>query len=259
VGVFRNCVMADAKEEEGGVKTPPSNLKGEHVLLRLLGRFGVERADVEEAALAKVLNEEEGLQNDRLRRNDPERSNTHGNNDSDDALEERLARVVRMAAANRELRKHGLPPLLFATAAAEDEPLADTGKDCARLEAAEARCASQMLGFSAEEAAASEAIGLPPTLYAMIRGTHGAVLGLHLNASAFARARRICRHKGAIALQDQPDAARAYLGAQLCKMAHQFAAKPGGCILGKPAGGKTKTKTKAKTKAKAKAKATSRC
>ena len=228
VGVFQNCVMADAKEEEGRVKTPPSNLKGEHVLLRLLGRFGVERADVEEAALAKVLNEEE------------ERSNTHGNNDSDDALEERLARVVRMAAANRELRKHGLPPLLFATAAAEDEPLADTGKDCARLEAAEARCASQMLGFSAEEAAASEVIGLPPTLYAMIRGTHGAVLGLHLNAPAFARARRICRHKGAIALQDQPDAARAYLGAQLCKMARQFAAKPGGCILGKP--GKAKAR-----------------
>ena len=71
------------------------------LLETMLEKFQVAYSELEQAALAKISpTDEEGL-----------------------------ARVVRMAAANRELRKHGLPPLLVLDDAAADTATTNNDTD----------------------------------------------------------------------------------------------------------------------------------
>ena len=143
-------------------------------LERLLRAYGVAREELEPDALALVA--------------DPE----------DEAA---LARVVRMAATNREMRRAGLAPLLLNEDAdpAPAEP----------LEAPEVKYDEE------ERAALAEAAIAPERYDAVLRGTFGTVLGLHLNDRAWRVARAACASKRALACKDDEAQARAYLYGRL--------------------------------------------
>ena len=150
----------------------------EGMLDRLLEEYGVSYAELEPAALAKA-HDAEGL-----------------------------ARVVRLAASNRELRKNGMPPLLVGLEGEED-PLK--------------RGAPLFFGLSLQEVEAVNAIeGLNLELYMCIRGQHGTVLGLRLNERAFRSALGACKGKKAGRIASQPEAAqRKFL--EVCPLLPSFA------------------------------------
>ncbi len=184
------------------------------LLDRLLHQHGVVRADLEEAALHRVLMAFDP--------NDDGRSIDAHNVSA--ARAEQLERVVRMAATNRELRRQGLMPLLL-----HPPPPSSPAQSASDLAASSPLLGVNLLGgqllrLSDEEHAAIEALGLRPDLYLLIRGDHGQVLGLHLQRDAYARALRACRCKRAVALRNQGDASRAFLGEQLVKIARRSAA-----------------------------------
>ena len=156
------------------------------MLLRtLLAQHRLEPADVEAEALARV--------------------------GGDDA--EGLARVVRIAATNRELVRNGLRPLLFASCdEADDEPTASCG---ARL------------GFDAEEQRAVDEVGLPVADYLAVRGTFGTVMGLRLNRRAYHAAQRACTTRRARAAGADEAASKAYLRARLRSIARTAARRLG--------------------------------
>jgi len=149
----------------------------------LLEEYGLTLADLDLAALAKVPpGDEEGL-----------------------------ARILRMAVTNRELRKQGGTPLMLSDEAGEDRGrpkpplLGDLGAH---------------LGLTADEREALARIpGMTLELYIAIRGRHGTLMGLRLSEDAFVRARRACHNQGALRLRDDPDASRAYLAERLCTIA----------------------------------------
>ena len=149
---------------------------------RLLEAHGLTYADLDPAALASVRDDEG------------------------------RARVVRMAVTNRELRRHGGAPLLLH--ATEEEIAAPAF--LLREDALGHR-----LGLTpAEQDAVARIPGMTTELYlTKLRGSYGTVLGLRLHEQAFKRARRVCAHKGAVRLRDDPDASRAYLGERLCIIA----------------------------------------
>ena len=149
----------------------------EGTLDRLLEEHGVSYAELEPAALAKA-HDAEGL-----------------------------ARVVRLAASNRELRKNGLPPLLIGQ---EEDPLQKGG---------ERQNKALLFGLSPQEVEAVNAIeGLNLELYMCIRGQHGVVLGLRLNERAFRSALGACKGKKAARIASQPEAAqRKFLEVCCCR------------------------------------------
>jgi len=157
---------------------------------RLLEAHGLTYADLDPAALASVRDDEG------------------------------RARVVRMAVTNRELRKHGGAPLLLcpslAAQAGEEEAAAAGPSGLVREDTL-----GRGLGLTpAEQDAVARIPGLTTELYlTKLRGSYGTVLGLRLHEQAFKRARRVCAHKGAVRLRDDPDASRAYLGERLCIIA----------------------------------------
>ena len=128
--------------------------------------------------------------------------------------DEMMARVVRMAATNRELVRAGLAPLLLRPG--ED----DDASQCDVSEAAARQSLSQM---SDDEREAVEAAGLAPLLYErMLRGTFGTVLGLQLNERAYRAARTACRSKAALECKDDEAASRAFLSKRLQCMADRW-------------------------------------
>ncbi len=171
------------------------------LLEALLRRHGVTRADVEEEALQRAL----------------ARCGEGGGEAEAEAL---LAPVVRMAATNRELQRVGMPPLLLQPG--EDD---DPAYPRQRLGAGEGglRLPGGVVGPAIGEAErqALAAIQMPPDLYLLLRGDHGEVMGLRLHRDAYTKAMRVCRTRRAVALRDQPDAARAYLGEQLVRIARR--------------------------------------
>ena len=148
----------------------------------LLEEYGLTLADLDLAALAKVPpGDEEGL-----------------------------ARILRMAVTNRELRKHGGTPLM----------LSEAKEDDGRLPPPLLGDLGAHLGLTADEREALARIpGMTLELYVAIRGHYGTLMGLRLSEDAFARARRACYNKGALRLRDDPDASRAYLAERLCTIA----------------------------------------
>ena len=131
------------------------------LLVRLTESYGVDPGDIEPEALACALKVEPA------------------------EMGEALARVVRLAATNKQLRGVSLPPLLLgSTAHADDAHIA---------RAVQLRC-----GLSVEERAALDAVGITAAEYEQgLRGTFGTVLGLRLSESAFKRALATCRTKRA--------------------------------------------------------------
>jgi hypothetical protein len=208
-----------------------------HLLLleELLQRHGVVRADLEEEALHRVLV--------RLSRGDGDVID-----DDDEKKKEEeaapllllLEPVVRMAATNRELRRLGLPPLLLLHPGPDDNN-GDGDADAAAAAGGDGRLqCGNWGGLDATESAALAAIGMPLDLYMLIRGDHGEVLGLRLRRDAYTKAMCACRSKRAAALRDdEPDAARAFLGERLVVIARRTAA-----YIAKRGGGLPKAATK---------------
>jgi hypothetical protein len=129
------------------------------LLTRLTESYNVDPSDIEPAALACALKS------------------------TPSEMGEALARVVRMAATNRQLRAVKLPPLLL-----HDEDGQAT--DDAQI----ANAVQMRRGLSSEEKAAVDAVGISVAQYEQsIRGSYGTVLGLKLNEQAFKKALATCR------------------------------------------------------------------
>lgn len=129
----------------------------------------------------------------------------------DDA--EALARLVRVTATNRELRRHGLAPLLHRPQQHADAEGKQHKKPRGLVPP------DALLALYDDELEGLERVGLPREEYLAIRGRYGTVMGLRLDEWAYKRARLRCRSKQALALRDDPDAARAYLCEELRKTA----------------------------------------
>ena len=156
------------------------------LLTRLTASYQVDPADIEPAALERALKVPPS------------------------ELREALARVVRLAATNRQLRGVRLPPLLISE---EEEEACD--------DAQIARAVELRQGLSAEERAALDAVGgiTVPQYEQQLRGTYGTVLGLRLNERAFKRALATCRTKRALKRSADHDASIALLHARLRALA----------------------------------------
>jgi hypothetical protein len=160
------------------------------VLGALLMQYGVAHADLETAALALVTPDDE----------------------------EGLARVVRMAATNRELRKQGRDPLLVMGGAPSTAPPS----------------VRHLQLLSVDEQAAVDAAGLTLAEYLTIRGAHGSVLGLHLNERAFEAARQGCRTPRALSLKHDERASRLYMRSHLIAFANREVRRIGAAASSAP-------------------------
>ena len=130
-------------------------------------------------------------------------------------------RLVRLAITNRELRRHGLPPLLLQVPQREEEEEEEDAASAAVLAALPVATLSE-----AEEAGLRD-VGLSEEQYHPLRGTYGSVLGLQLNPKAFKAAMAACRTKRALACLHDESASRAHLRLSLRRLAVRAASEKG--------------------------------
>ena len=178
--VMAAIVAADKQEEEevedaGGLVD---------LLARLTKAYGVEPSDIEPAALSRALSTA-----------------------TVETVGEALARIVRLAATNRQLRRVCLTPLLVEPPPGEQVDAGD-----ARV----ANAARMSSGLSQEELSALDTLGITSAQYEQtLRGTYGTVIGLRLNERAFKSALATCRTRTARKKQGDASASLALLHERL--------------------------------------------
>ena len=183
---------------------PPShnnNNSHQNTLDRLLKEAGLEYADLDPAALMRIPEDDDG---------------------------EGLARVVRLAKTNHELRKHGLNPLLMARSFSEEAEMEAQDNDedeesqgrHSNGQAQREAILMRHMGITREEKRTLESMRtLSLEQYMAIRGDYGTLFGLKLSKDAFDRARRACYTRAACALQDDEQASLKFMHGILRKIA----------------------------------------
>jgi hypothetical protein len=178
----------------------------------ILTEHGLEMADVEPEALALCM--------------------------SGHYSKEDMQRVARISSTNKNLRKMGLPGLLFFpidkdknenSSSSNENIIKNILLKSKKSETKEQAIAKHMENMSKlaqetmseDEIKAGENVGLTSTEYYAIKGNYGAVAGIDIDRNAYLKALSKCSSKAAIKLRSNKKDSEQYLNNQLINIARK--------------------------------------